>query len=166
MQQPSHMWSTHELTQQNQARSMEGSQTFATSNCRYLSTETYDWVAAWGHFPCWRRPQTCHLWKLALGLYDVQMCSDFDRWETLAHRVGNWPFMVLGWIYGRSNLSNKFGHKFSISSHSMVKAIVNMVKVWHMVHVSRVTWHTWSRWTQRPQEPLVWHLIHVSSSNH
>ena len=21
----------------------------------------YDWVAAWGHFPCWRRPQTCHL---------------------------------------------------------------------------------------------------------
>ena len=33
---------------------------------------------------------------------------------------------------------------------------------------SRVTWHTWgwSRWTQRPQEPLVWHLIHVSSPNH
>ena len=23
----------------------------------------YDWVAAWGHFPCWRPNQTCHLWK-------------------------------------------------------------------------------------------------------
>ena len=77
----------------------------------------YDWVAAWGHFQWWRRPQTCHLWKLALGLYDVQMCSDFDRWETLAHRVGNWPFMLLRRIYGRSDLGHKFGHKFSISSH-------------------------------------------------
>ena len=68
-------------------------------------------------FPCWRRPQTCHLWKLALGLYELQMSSDFNRWETLAHRVGNWPFMDLGWIYGRSDLGHKFGHKFSISSH-------------------------------------------------
>ena len=45
-----------------------------------ISLDVYDWVAASGHFPCWRRPQTCHLWKLALGLYDVQMCSDFNRW--------------------------------------------------------------------------------------
>ena len=39
---------------------------------------------------CWRRHQTRHLWKLALGLYDVQLGSDFYMFETLTHRV-NWP---------------------------------------------------------------------------
>ena len=55
-------------------------------NCSY----TYDWVAAWGHFPCTRPHQTCHLWKLALGLCDVQLGSDFNMSETLIQRV-NWP---------------------------------------------------------------------------
>ena len=48
---------------------------------------TYDWVAAWGHFPCTRPHQTCHLWKLALGLCDVQLGWDFNMWETLTQRV-------------------------------------------------------------------------------
>ena len=30
-----------------------------------------------------RRPQTCHLWKLALGLCDVQLGSDSKMLETL-----------------------------------------------------------------------------------
>ena len=50
----------------------------------------YDLVAAWGHFPCWRRPQTCHLQRLAQSLCDVQLSSDFNMLETLTHRV-NWP---------------------------------------------------------------------------
>ena len=47
---------------------------------------TYDWVAACGHIPCTRRPQTCHLWKLAQSLHDVQLGSDFNMWETLTQR--------------------------------------------------------------------------------
>ena len=31
--------------------------------------------------------QTCHLWKLALGLYDVQLSLDFNMSETLTQRV-------------------------------------------------------------------------------
>ena len=58
---------------------------------------TYDWVAAWGHFPCWRPHQTCHLWKLALGLCDVQLSSDFNMSETLTHTV-KWPQELA--IYG------------------------------------------------------------------
>ena len=38
----------------------------------------YDWDAAWGNFPCTRPHQTCHLWKLALGLCDVQLGWDFN----------------------------------------------------------------------------------------
>ena len=56
-----------------------------------------DWVAAWGHFPCWRPHQTCHLWKLALGLCDVQLSSDFNMSETLTHTV-KWPQELA--IYG------------------------------------------------------------------
>jgi len=29
--------------------------------------------------------QTCQLWQPALGPHDAQMCSDFNRWETLTH---------------------------------------------------------------------------------
>ena len=36
-------------------------------------------------------------------------------------------FMVLGWIYGRSDLGHKFGHKFSISSHIMIQEVVDMI---------------------------------------
>ena len=62
-----------------------------------LKVKTYDWVAAWGHFPCWRPHQTCHLWKLALGLCDVQLSSDFNMSETLTHTV-KWPQELA--IYG------------------------------------------------------------------
>ena len=89
-------------------------------------------------------------------------------WRHWSTEYRKWPFLVLGQIYGHSDLGHKFGHKFSISSHIMIQEVVDMIKVWHVVDMSRVTWHTWgwSRWTQRPQEPLVWHLIHVSRSNH
>ena len=60
---------------------------------RYL----YDWVAAWGHIQCTRPHWTCHLWKLALGLCDVQLSSDFNLSETLTHTV-KWPQELA--IYG------------------------------------------------------------------
>ena len=47
----------------------------------------------------------------------AQILICWRRWltEKTGHR--NWPFMVLGEIYGCSDLGHKFGHKFSISSH-------------------------------------------------
>ena len=51
---------------------------FAIGTCWSLRHWIYDGVAAWGHFPCTRPLWTCHLWKLALGLCDVQLGSDFN----------------------------------------------------------------------------------------
>ena len=41
------------------------------------------------HVGGWRPHQTCHLWKLALGLCDAQLDSDFNMVETLTQTV-NW----------------------------------------------------------------------------
>ena len=69
-----------------------------TMSIVYLNLSiTYDWVAAWGHFPCWRRPQTWCLWRYAQSSYDVQLGSDFNMLETLTHTV-NWPKELA--IYG------------------------------------------------------------------
>ena len=54
-------------------------------------------VAIGRHILCTWRPQTCHLWKLTLCLYDVQLSSDFDMLETLHEQV-NWPLALV--IYG------------------------------------------------------------------
>ena len=51
-------------------------------------------VAIGRHILCTWRPQTCHLWKLTLCLYDVQLGSDL---ETLHEQV-NWQLALV--IYG------------------------------------------------------------------
>ena len=48
-------------------------------------------------------------------------------WRHWSTEYRKWPFMVLGQIYGHSDLGHKFGHKFSISSHIMIQAVVNMI---------------------------------------
>ena len=50
-------------------------------------------------------------------------------WRHWSTEYRKWPFMVLGQIYGHSDLGHKFGHKFSISSHIMIQAVVDMIKV-------------------------------------
>ena len=51
--------------------------------------DIYDRVAIGGHIPCTRCPQTCHTWKLGMGLYDVQLGSDFNMLETLHVKVNH-----------------------------------------------------------------------------
>ena len=48
-------------------------------------------------------------------------------WRHWSTEYRKWPFLVLGQIYGHSDLGHKFGHKFSISSHIMIQAVVNMI---------------------------------------
>ena len=55
---------------------------------------THDRVAIGRHIPCTRHPQTCHLWKLALDLYDVQLDSDCNMLETM-HKIVNWPLELV-----------------------------------------------------------------------
>ena len=60
--------------------------------------------------------------------------------------------MVLGQIYGRSSLGHKFGHKFPISSHIMILALVNMF------------WGACSHHVTSPMAPcyplwLLWHPV-------
>ena len=54
----------------------------------------------------------------------AQILICWRHWPT---EYRKWPFMVLGRIYGHSDLGHKFGHKFSISSHIMIQAVVNMI---------------------------------------
>ena len=51
------------------------------------------------YIPCWRPLWTCHLWKLAQSIYDVQLSSDFNMLETLRlSQQVSWPQKLV--IYG------------------------------------------------------------------